>query len=107
MRSATFLSIVDGDTFRARIDLAPSLSLRILTEAKVRVHGWNAAELSETEGPRMRDEFGMELKSATRIRLRLGRMSYDRIVCDVYLDDVPFLGVLVTRLRQLRTGEIS
>lgn len=102
IRSAQFLRVHDGDTLWARIDLTPGLSLRQQVECKVRVKGYNAAELSEAEGPRMRDLFEATLKSAISLRLKLGRMSYDRVVCEVWLDGYLFAGVLHTALRRIR-----
>ncbi len=102
IRAATFLRVHDGDTFWSRVDLTPGMSVRVPLECKIRVRGYNAAELSETEGPLMRDLFETRLKATVALRVKLGRMSYDRVVCDVWMDGSLFSGVLQTALRGIR-----
>ena len=102
IRVAEFDSIWDGDTFWARIHLTKPGILGVSVRAKVRVHKWDAAELSAPEGAYMRDQFEQLLRAASRLRVKILRMSYDRVVCDVYLDDRLFAGLLARALRQFR-----
>lgn len=68
----------------------------------IRVHGWNAAELKQAEGPAMRDRFAELLTAAKAIDLHPVARSFERIVCDVYIDGVLFAGLLGTHLDALR-----
>jgi hypothetical protein len=101
-RAVELMSVYDGDTFWARIFLAPGLSVRSIIEAKIRVKGWSAKELDEVEGPAMRNAFERHLRAAKDISIVLSRMSHDRIVADVYLDGEKFAGLLNLQLRRLR-----
>lgn len=102
IRAARYLRIHDGDTFWAAVDLLPGLSIKLPLEVRIRVQAYNAAELKEEEGPAMREYFRVKLEAAKKIHVRLGRFSYDRIVCIVYLDGVPFAGMLKRKLSSLR-----
>lgn len=103
VRGARFVKVIDGDTFAAVIALAPKVKPAPLLDAHVRVFGWNAAELREAEGPAMRDAFNELLQAARVITVQMVAMSFERIVCVVYLDGVRFDGLLDNRLRIWRT----
>lgn len=102
MRSATYISTYDGDTFWAHVNVLPRVTFFSEMPFRIRVHGYNAAELNEAEGPHLRDFFKAKLEAAKEIRLRIIGMSYDRIVCDVFLDEEMFLGELHQEIRRLR-----
>lgn len=102
VRSARLLRTLDGDTFAASLDLAPRVKPRPTLEAHIRVRGWSAKELNEIEGPEMLFWFNSLLVGAQTIAVRLGPMSFERIVCDVYLDGVLFAGMLRGQLRNIR-----
>lgn len=101
-RYAEFLRIIDGDTFQARIHLAPHARPRVEMVASIRVANWNAAELNEPEGKFMRDKFEEMLRVAGRIDLQMRTMSFERIVCSVWLDDELFAGILTHELLTFR-----
>jgi hypothetical protein len=105
IRAATFIRTIDGDTFVARLDLLPKVQPRHQAEAAIRVFGWNAAELREAEGPRMRDVFDFMLRNAVRIDVEIKAISFERIVCSVWIDDVLFSGTLQKQLRRIRGEE--
>lgn len=102
IRAVTYVRTLDGDSFVGLLRLAPVVKPKPLLEAAFRVKGWNAAELREAEGPYMRVQFEARLIAASAIRVRMYTMSFERIVSDVYLDDVLFAGILHTALRDLR-----
>jgi hypothetical protein len=104
VRAATYLHVVDGDTFYADILLAKLGTIEVRTSMKIRVHNYNADELSEPEGIHMRDQFAGMLMAAKGIRLYIGSMSHDRIVCDVYLDGQLFGLKLQQALAHFRNG---
>lgn len=101
-RFVTFLRIVDGDTFHCRMVLLQHVKPQPQYEGNIRVFGWNAAELSEDEGPWMRDHFEALLLKATRITVTVSTMSFERMVAIVWLDGVRFDGILHTALRSFQ-----
>ena len=102
VRKCGFVRVLDGDTFEALIELAPRVKPRPLMSANIRVKDYSAAELREPEGPYMRDQFERALKIAGRITIRFHAMSFERIVCDVYLDGQLFAGILKKKLAEFR-----
>lgn len=110
VRSIRFVRVVDGDTFFGLMDLVPpGVSPLPQLMTKIRVRDWNAAELSEPEGPILRQHFEQLLTRATRIDVALlrpgqtrARMTYDRIEAAVFLDGQLFAGLMTERLLQLR-----
>jgi hypothetical protein len=100
VRAAEFDRVVDGDTFWANITAIAMGSTALKLHSKVRVHNYNAVELSDPDGPHMRSIFELQLRTAKQIRLRTHTMSYDRLVCDVYLDNVEFGAMLSATLQQ-------
>ncbi len=101
VRKAEFRRIIDGDTFVCLADLWPKTKPKTMSEAAIRVKGWNAAELSEAEGPYMRDVFETQLRGAKVITVLASGMSFERVVCTVYLDGEHFMGILSRALIQL------
>jgi hypothetical protein len=101
-RSAEFVRIKDGDTFVAQVITWKVRDECELSQRSIRVRGWSAKELSEDEGPAMRDEFRRMLQNAQLIELRATGRSFERIVCEVYLDGILFSGLLKKSLRRLR-----
>lgn len=102
VRQAYFQRIIDGDTFVCLLDLTPMVSPQTMLKAHIRVEGWNAKELRESEGPLMRDQFEKLLKATNYISVKLSGMSFQRIVCPVYLDGVLFSGLLREQLSLVR-----
>lgn len=102
IRTASCVEVVDGDTFLADVVTLKAGTTEQRLRVKIRVHQFNAQELSEAEGPHMRDVFAARLHVARRIRLKTYYMSHDRIVCDVWLDGVLFAGELHAALRSFR-----
>jgi endonuclease YncB( thermonuclease family) len=102
VRTAHFVRVIDGDTFRARLLLAPRVDPQPTLDASIRVAGWDAAELRDAEGPSMRDEFESILQSAGTITVQLTGMSFQRVVAVVFIDGKRFDGLLHQSLRQLR-----
>lgn len=106
-RAARYVRIHDGDTFRARVDLWPRADPDPMVEAWIRVRNWNADELREAEGPIMRDLMDALLRSAQSIDLRATGMSFARVVCDVYIDDQLFVGLLHGTLAAIRATHMQ
>lgn len=104
IRRITFLRISDGDTFVGIMSLARPVRPKPLLEVRIRVEGWNAAELRDAEGPYMRDEFEKILRAAKLITVDMKYMSHDRIVSAVFLDDVLFAGILHERLMAFQSS---
>jgi endonuclease YncB( thermonuclease family) len=102
-RPATYIRVIDGDTFVAKIPVWQGVKPAVFYEASIRVKGWSAAELNEPEGLIMRDAFESMLRAAKTIDLTFSTMSFERLVCAVFLDDQLFAGLLHQRLHQLRT----
>ena len=102
LRAASFVRVVDGDTFIASIRTMPGVNPEPRLDASIRVYQWSAVELSHPEGAYMRAKFEQALITAKAIDLQLRGMSYHRIVCSVWLDDVLFAGYLTDKLQQLR-----
>jgi len=102
VRRVAFLRIIDGDTFVGRVETWRVVAETELAERHIRVHGWNAAELHEDEGPLMRDRFADLLQHARRITVRAAGRSFERVVCDVWTDDVLFAGLMNIHLQTLR-----
>jgi hypothetical protein len=96
------MRIIDGDTFQCRIHMCPKVRPRVEVVANIRVHNWSAAELNTDEGRTMRRKFEELLITAQRIDLQLRTMSFERIVCSVYLDGELFAGILMHELLELR-----
>jgi hypothetical protein len=105
VRFAEFLRIIDGDTFAARIHLAPKVRPRVQMEASIRVHNWSAAELNTEEGRHMRLLFEETLRTAGRIDVVMKTMSFERIVCAVWIDDELFAGLLTHELLAFRRAK--
>ena len=101
-RAVEYMRTLDGDTFEARINVLPGMKPKVKVEAAIRVHNWNAAELSEAEGPYMRREFEKRLVAAKVIVVRTVTMSFERVVCDVWLDGILFSGILKQTLQKLQ-----
>lgn len=92
----------DGDTFRAIVNLWPKADPTPMAQVSIRVEGWNAAELREEEGPIMRDLFAQMLTWGQTIDVQAVAMSFQRVVCKVWIDDVLFAGVLHGTLAAIR-----
>lgn len=105
IRFAEFVRIVDGDTFKARIFALPHMRPSVEIVASIRVHNWNAAELDTEEGRHMRLLFEELLRTAGRIDLVVKTMSFERLVCAVYLDDELFAGILTHELLSYRRAK--
>lgn len=103
-RTGQYVRTIDGDTFVMRVDLWAPTRVKPISklEAAIRVNGWNAAELDESEGPRMRIEFETLLVKAERIDVYPTGMNRERIVCYVWLDGTLFSGLLHETLEKLR-----
>jgi hypothetical protein len=103
-RFAEFIRIIDGDTFEARIHLVPKVRPRVQIVSSIRVQGWSTAELNTGEGRYMRGKFEELLMNTKRIDLQIRGMSFERIVCAVWLDDELFAGILTHELLSLRSA---
>ena len=102
VRRVEYVRTIDGDTFRARFMLAEKMEPEPIILGNIRVANWNAKELSEEEGPAMRDIFHNILDGAVIINVVMRTMSFNRVVCDVYIDDYRFTGLLLDELRAIR-----
>jgi hypothetical protein len=103
IRRVVFIRTIDGDTFVGDLLMAPQVRPKPKLEIAVRVENWNAAELSQAEGPFMRTQFDEALKAAHVITVRMKEMSFTRIVCAVFLDDLLFAGFLHASLKAFRS----
>jgi hypothetical protein len=102
VRLVEYMRTLDGDTFEGRTVALPGMKPKMKVEAAIRVKNWNAAELSEAEGAYMREEFKKLLTAGKIITVRLSVMSFERVVCDVWIDGVLFEGTLARRLGGFR-----
>jgi hypothetical protein len=101
-RRVEFRRVKDGDTFVGAIITLNVAQERELSEKSIRVHNWDAAELSEPEGAYMRAEFERLLLAAKIITIHPVSRSFERIVCSVFLDDVLFAGIMHEKLLAFR-----
>jgi endonuclease YncB( thermonuclease family) len=102
VREVKYIRTHDGDTFWGYIVTLRAGSHTLGCENKIRVYGYSAAELAESEGPAMRDAFEQMLRLAGTIRIRLRGRSWDRYVADVFIDNQPFARKLGAKLAELR-----
>jgi endonuclease YncB( thermonuclease family) len=100
VRKATPIRVIDGDTFEMRIDLGYGVEGRF----RIRLRGFDAAELSSDEGPHARKWAEELLTQAMAITVHSAKdtRSFERWVADIYLDGQHMATRLQTRLKTLR-----
>lgn len=78
--------IHDGDTFKLLVDLGFYCSVTVIT----RLHKWNAPELISPDGIKARMFVQNEFRQAKKITIQSYKdaRSFERWVCDVWLDGV-------------------
>lgn len=89
---ATCERVIDGDTFLARIDLG----FYVGVEIRIRVHGVNAPELKTLEGKEARGwALDQLLDQPLIIESYKDERSFERWVCDVYIDGKSYADMLI------------
>jgi hypothetical protein len=79
--------VIDGDTFQAQIVLGFNVEVNI----RIRVRGYNAAEMNTKEGVQKKLELEQTLGTVrNEITVRCEGMSFNRHVCDVWIGGVSF-----------------
>lgn len=80
---AYVMEVIDGDTFRAMIDLG----FGIVTEQKLRLRGLDAPELPGSDGAEAKTFLEKKMKSAKQILVKTVKPDkYDRYLADVWTD---------------------
>jgi endonuclease YncB( thermonuclease family) len=84
--------VIDGDTFIADVNLG----FYVRAQIRVRVHGINAAEMNTAEGKRAK-AWALEtlLGEPLMIESFKDEQSFNRWVCDVWVDDKLYADAIV------------
>ena len=110
LRRAEWMRTLDGDTFEFRMDLGFDVD----TRQEIRLRGFSAKELSEAEGPAMREYADALLRRARVIMVQTFKTNpeehvfanlkrtFTRYVGDVWVDGMSLADALSMQLLTLR-----